>query len=103
MAVSRGGALRARLRAVQDLGVENLALRQQLAVLRRQVHRPRLRPSERWFWSWLARRWPRWKEALILVRPETVLRWHRRGFRFFWAWKSRRRRPGRPPGDAEIQ
>jgi transposase InsO family protein len=101
--VAFAAAARAALRARQDLALENLALRQQFAVLQRQVNRPRLRPVERWLWTWLARRWPRWKQALVLVRPETVLGWHRRGFQFFWSWKSRRRRPGRPPGDGEIR
>jgi len=60
-----------------DLVLENAALRQQLAVYRRNVNRPALRPSDRLFWVWLSRRWPRWRSALFIVQPETVIRWHR--------------------------
>ena len=74
------------------LALENLALRQQLAILHRKAPRPRLRSADRVFWLSLARVWDQWRSALILVRPETVLRWHRQGFRYFWKWKSR----GRP-------
>src|SRR5216684_25366 len=74
---------------------ENLALRQQLAVLRRSVRRPRLRPSDRVFWAWLSRWWAGWKDALAIVSPATVVGWHRQGFRLWWRWKSRGR-DGRP-------
>jgi len=63
------------------LAAENLALRQQLIVLRRSVKRPRIRWHDRAFWVWLARVWKEWKSALIIVKPETVARWHREGFR----------------------
>src|SRR5882724_3076292 len=79
------GALRAGLGARTDLVLENLALRQQLALLRRR-----------------SKRWARWRETLNVVRPETVIRWHRQGFRAFWNWKSRRGRTGRPPVDWEV-
>ncbi len=94
------GALVAALRPRASLVVENLALRQQLAVLRRATPRPRLRPIDRAFWAVLSRAWSRWADTLMIVRPATVVAWHRRGFALFWAWKSRR--PGRPPLDAEI-
>ncbi len=74
------------------LALENLALRQQLAIFHRKTPRLRLRRAERAFLVTLARVWEQWRSALILVRPETVLRWHRQGFRYFWRWKSR----GRP-------
>ena len=59
-----------------DLVAENLALRQQLSVLRRRVGRPRLQKAERIFWLWLARTWSGWRDSLIVVKPETVVRWH---------------------------
>ena len=96
------GALRAALGARTDLVLENLALRQQLALLRRRSKRPRFGPLDRLFWIWLSQRWARWRETLNLVRPETVIRWHRQGFRAFWNWKSRRGRTGRPPVDCEV-
>jgi len=71
------GALRAALGARTDLVLENLALRQQLALLRRRSKRPRFGPLDRLFWIWLSQRWARWRETLNVVRPETVIRWHR--------------------------
>ena len=62
-----------------NLVAENLALRQQLNVLRRKVGRPRLRKADRTFWLWLARTWSGWRDSLIVVKPETVVRWHRQG------------------------
>jgi transposase InsO family protein len=84
------------------LAAENLALRQQIAVLQRSVKRPGLRQRDRIFWVWLSRLWRGWRSSLILVQPETVLRWHREGFRLYWRWKSRKR-CGRPKLDAEIR
>jgi len=84
------------------LAAENLALRQQLATLRAQSARPRLTVWDRVFWVVLRRIWSRWKELLQIVKPETVVRWHRKGWRLFWTWKSRRP-PGRPRIDAEIR
>lgn len=83
------GALRSALRTRVDLAIENLALRQQLANLRRTSSRPRLRNSDRAFWLVLSLLWSRWADVLIVVKPDTVLRWHRTGFRLFWRWKSR--------------
>ncbi len=77
------------------LAAENLALRQQLAVLQVSVKRPKLRKRDRLFWVWLSRLWPGWRSCLMIVKPETVIRWHREGFRLYWRWKSRKR-PGRP-------
>ncbi len=71
------GALRAALRTRTDLALENLALRQQLALLRGRSKRPRLGRLDRAFWVWVSKRWARWREALHVVRPETVIRWHR--------------------------
>jgi hypothetical protein len=89
------GAVRAALRSRAGLVVENLALRQQLAVLRRKTKRPRLLPVDRAFWIVLSGMWSRWTDVLAIVKPETVIGWHRRGFARFWAWKSKR--VGRPP------
>ncbi len=74
---------------------ENLCLRQQLAVLSRRQPRPLLRDKDRRFWILMNRWFVGWRECLILVQPETVLRWHERGWRYYWRWKSRRRGVGR--------
>src|SRR5450432_1009821 len=87
------GALRSALRTRADLALENLALRQQLANLRRTSSRPRLRNSDRAFWLVLSRFWSRWADVLVVVKPDTVVRWHRAGFRLFWRWRSRARTP----------
>jgi putative transposase len=80
----------------RDLLLENLALRQQLNVLRRRHPQPRFAASDRLFWVMLRRLWCGWKRTLILVQPETVVRWHRAGFRVNWTWLSRHRiRAGR--------
>lgn len=92
--------LGASLRPRMSLVAENVALRQQLAVLRRAAPRPRLRTADRAFWVVLSRAWSRWAEALVLVQPATVVRWHRRGFLRFWARRSRR--VGRPPLDPAL-
>jgi len=75
----------------RNLLLENLALLQQLNVLRRRHPQPRFARSDRLFWVMLRRLWSGWKQALILVQPETVVRWHRAGFRFYWTWLSRYR------------
>src|SRR5256885_14597103 len=76
----------------RHLALENLALRQQLAVYKRTANRLKLRRSDRLFWIWLARGWAGWKDALVIVAPDTVLRWQRRRFRDYWTKLS-----GRPP------
>ena len=79
-------------------------LKSALAVLQRQARwRPRLRPVDRLFWTWLCHLWPGWRRALVIVKPDTVLRWHRRGFRCYWRWKSRPRGPGRPRIPRAVQ
>jgi transposase InsO family protein len=85
-----------------DLVAENLALRQQLIVLRRRTKRPRLKNNDRVFWLWLARSWDGWRDSLIVVKPATVVRWHRQGFKYYWAWKSRHK-GGRPAIDPEVR
>ena len=88
----------------RDLLLENLALRQQLAVLKQRYPRPRLSTSDKLFWVVLRRIWPDWKDALFLVQPETVVRWHRAGFKLHWTWLSRHRvRPGRKCVSKELR
>jgi len=85
------------------VALENLALRQQLAALTRTVQRPPLRTRDRLFWVLLAKAWTEWRSTLVLVQPDTVVRWHRRWLRRRWAWRSARRRGGRPRTDAAIR
>ena len=73
--------LRAIVLSRATLRLENIALRQQVAVLKRERPRPRLRPLDCVFWVFLSRLWPRWKDSLVIVKPETVVGWHRQGFR----------------------
>src|SRR5213593_2546060 len=86
----------------RQLALENLALRQQLAVYKRTVIRPPLRRTDRLFWVWLARLWAGWRRPLVIVTPDTVLRWQRRRFREHWTKLSGRPTAGRPPVNAEI-
>ena len=65
------------------LVAENLALRQQLAVLNRKVHRPKLHRRDRFFWAILSQFWKNWREVLIIVKPETVIKWRRQGFKLY--------------------
>jgi transposase InsO family protein len=85
----------------RQLGLEILALRHQVQVLRRGVKRPALNNAERLLWVGLKKVWPEWKDALVIVRPETVVGWQRKAFRAFWRWKSRPR-GGRPSIDPKI-
>jgi len=94
------GTIRAALNTRRDLVLEIVALRHQLSVLARSDRR--VRPSDRLLWLCLRRFWHRWKEALVLVEPATVSRWHRQGFAGCWRRRSRRR-PGRPRIDSEVQ
>ena len=83
------------LKSRRNLLLENAALRHQLLVLSRRTKRPRFNPVDRVFWVWLSLAWNRWSKALWLVQPDTVIGWHRQGFRLFWKWKSRPGRAGR--------
>src|ERR1700692_3382687 len=85
------------------LQAEILALRHQLAVFQKNApRRLRLRRSDRLLWVLLSRWWPGWRRSLHIVRPDTVIAWHRRAFAWYWTRKSRRR-PGRPNVPAEIR
>jgi putative transposase len=82
---------------------EILALRQQLAILNRTAKRPSLGVQDRLFWIAISRFWRDWRSAMLIVKPETVIKWHRQGFRLYWLWKSKSGRPGRPRIDTEIR
>src|SRR5262247_3064846 len=91
-----------RFRSRASLELRLLALQHQLAVLRRQrPGRPPLSSLDRLLWVWLYRIWPQVIDAMVLVKPATVVEWHRKGFRFYWRWRSRR--PGRPRIGPEIR
>src|SRR5882724_9227097 len=87
----------------RQLALENLALRQQLDVYKRTMARPPLRRTDRLFWVGLARVWAGWKQSLVIVTPDTVLRWQRRRFREYWTQLSAGPTGGRPPVSAEIK
>ena len=96
-------ALRTWARSRAALQLEILALRHQLQVLQRtRPQRLRLTNVDRWLWALLSRLWSGWRTALVIVKPETVIAWHRRGFRLWWTWKSRRRM-GRPSVTADVR
>ena len=90
-------------RSRASLQMENLALRHQLAVYHRTRRRPRLKPADRIFWSMLSRIWCGWRDALVIVRPETVIAWRRRRFRKHWTRLTRSGRRGRPPVSREVR
>jgi hypothetical protein len=90
-------------RGHHELVVENLALRQQLHALRRTVTRPQLRRRDRLFWIVLAKTWHHWRGALVLVQPDTVVRWHRDWLRRRWTRRSARIHRGRPTTEAAIR
>ena len=91
-----------RVRSRASLELELIALRHQVTVLRRQrPGRPQLSSLDRLLWVWLYRIWPQVIDAMVLVKPATVVQWHRKGFGLYWRWRSRR--PGRPKIDTEIR
>src|SRR5437879_12672421 len=89
------GTQRSSVRTHRELALENLALRQQLAVWKARQPRPRLTEMDRIIWVLLSRLWTSWRHSLQMVRPESVVGWHRRGFRRYWAWRTSSR-SGRP-------
>ncbi len=95
-------ALRVFFRSRGDTALEVLALRQQVAVLKRKRPRPRLNRLDRLFWTTLHHFWSRWTDVLVIVKPETVVGWHRAWFRLYWRWRSRPR-GGRPKITDEIR
>ena len=86
-----GILIMAAVRERRDLALENLALRQQLGVLKRRKGVPKLRRKDRLFWVVLSRIWTPWRRALHLVNADTVVGWQRKGFRIYWARISQRK------------
>ncbi len=76
--------IRAFVRDRADLAAEIIALRHQVGILQHSAKRPKLRRRDRIFWVWLSKVWANWRSALVIVKPETVVRWHRQGFRLYW-------------------
>ncbi len=91
------------LAGYEQIAFENLALRQQMAIFQRTVRRPKIQSTDRLFWICLRKIWKDWKSALLIVRPETVLDWHRTRFKGYWFRLSRHKNPGRPPTKADIR
>jgi hypothetical protein len=91
-----------RVRSRASLELELVALRHQVTVLRRQRHgQPRLFSADRLLWVWLYRLWPQVLDAMVLVKPATVIDWLRKGFRLYWRWRSRHL--GRPGMNREVR
>src|SRR5260370_29984210 len=96
--------LRSCFRTRANMQIEILALRHQLAVLQaRPRKRPSLGSADRMLWIMLSRLWAQWRSALVIVKPETVIAWQRKGFRLYWRWKSRAGKSGRPCVSREIR
>jgi transposase InsO family protein len=87
----------------RQLTLENLALRQQLAMLKPSVKRPRVSTLDRLFWILFSKYVDGWRAMLHALHPDTVVRWHRQGFRFYWRWRSRGHKPGRLAIDAGLR
>ena len=87
----------------RQLLLENLALRQQVTMLRQSLKRPRATPADKLFWVLCSRYVDSWRTTLHALHPDTVVRWHRHGFRLYWRWKSRAPRPGRPPINRAVR
>src|SRR5260221_12589742 len=98
------GTMLRRVRVPRSLLLEHLALRQQLAALKRRHPRPRLDLLDKLFWIAIRRFWSEWQRSLVAVTPETVVRWHRGGFRLYWKLISKVRKPiGRRQTSKEVQ
>jgi transposase InsO family protein len=96
-------SIRQGLRQRAALHAEILALRHQLLVLQRSNRSRKIRfgSADRLLWAWLSQLWNGWRSALVIVKPQTVIAWHRRGFRLYWSWKSLHPQ-GRPPVSREV-
>ena len=90
-------------RSRESLRLEHLALRHQLAVYQQMIHRPRLHPSDRVFWSWLSRFWAGWQHTPAFVQPHTVITWQKKRFRDHWRRLSQQGTPGRPPVAKDVR
>ena len=95
--------LGALFKSQRQLALENLALRQQVAMLRQSVKRPRVSAIDKIFWILFSRYVDGWRQVLHSLHPDTVVRWHRQGFRLYWRWKSRGSKPGRPAIDTAFR
>jgi putative transposase len=95
--------LRSSFRTRARMQIEILALRHQLAVLEQRKKRVRLKAADRLLWVIISRFWKQWRSALVIVKPETVIAWHRKGFRLYWYWKSRAGKCGRPRVSLETR
>src|ERR1700752_624665 len=96
-------ALSSVFRTHAALLLENLALRHQIGVLQRSTtKRPKLTAGDRFLWAWLWGVWRDWRSTLLIMKPETVIAWHHKGFGLFWTWKDRRRQPGLPGVPLEV-
>ena len=92
------------LRSRASLQLEVLALRQQLSLVAdRDRKRLSIHKSERIFWVWLYRLWPECLQTLKIFKPDTLVRWHRKGFRLYWTWKSRPGQGGRRAIDPDVR
>jgi putative transposase len=89
-------SFRVYFRTHSNLQMEVLALRHQITVLQRKTPKPKLNSADRCLWVWLSFFWSRWRSAIVIVKPDTVIDWHRRGFRWYWTWKVRHGKAGRP-------
>src|ERR1700732_4972493 len=103
MLTAQAAALSSVFKTRAALQLEILALRHQLGVLHRSVKKPKLTPLNRLLWDWLCGVWADWRSALIVVKPETVVAWHRKGFRLFWTWKVRHGTAGRPSRPKDLR
>src|SRR6266704_1828203 len=101
--VSFLSSFRVYFRTQSDNQLEILALRHQIGVLQRKTPKPKLKPADRRLWVWLSQCWPRWRSALVMVKPATVIGWHRRGFRWYWTWRVRHGHAGRPSVPKETR
>jgi putative transposase len=101
--VALAAAFLAFFRQRTALQFEILALRHQLGVVQRSVKRPKLTAADRFLWAWLSAVWEDWQPSAAIMKPATVIGWHRRGFGLFWMWKIRRGRPGRPIVRADVR
>ena len=97
------GWLSRKLNFIAYLTAENLALRQQIIVLKRNQTRPKLKERDRLFWVVMSRLWSGWRDALLIVQPDTVVRWHKRAFKLYWRRKSRTDKRGRPALDSDVR
>src|SRR5207244_10908106 len=89
-------SFRVYFRSQADLQIEILALRHQIVVLQRQTPKAKLKPADRRFWIGMSQFWSRWRSALWILKPATVIDLHRRGFPWYLTWKVKHAKPGRP-------